>query len=218
MKRNATKIGAIGLLILLFPALRTQAQGNRTWGLGPELGVNFAKFKGNNFSNTFKAGVVAGFSVTHSVIDNFGITGKALLTQRGAKFKFANTGAAGTPINNVDVTRTLNYLEIPLLARFFLSKEGKFRPNLFVGPSFGFLFGGTTQTGNGDAVKIPAYKNLYNTFDFGLTGGLGLNYEVADETRLLLDARYVHGLSKVNKIGDSNNQGITVSVGVSFGF
>ncbi|MBC7923862.1 MAG: PorT family protein [Ferruginibacter sp.] len=215
MKSNAAKLGALGLLILLLsPAFRARAQGNRTWGIGPELGVNFAKFGRDAPDNDLKTGVVAGFSVTHSVIDNFGITAKALLTQRGARFESRMAG-----VSPVTTKTTLNYLEIPLLARFFLNKDGKFRPNLFAGPSFGFLFGGTYQTGSDDAVKIENYRDFLNPFDFGLTGGLGLNYEVATETRLLLDARYVYGLSNVNKAGDNyNNQGITVSVGVSFGF
>jgi outer membrane protein W len=110
-------------------------------------------------------------------------------------------------------------VEIPLVGRFFLNQEGKFRPNLFIGPSFGFLMGATNKTGSSEAVKITDYKSTFNTFDLGLTGGLGLNYEIANETRLLLDARYTYGLSDITKAaGSVNNLPITLTAGVSFGF
>ncbi|MES2732978.1 MAG: porin family protein [Bacteroidota bacterium] len=211
--KTTLKVFASSLLCfaLLVP-FSGQAQSEKTWSIGPELGVSFSKIGRDASDTDFKTGAVAGFFLTHSIVNSFGITGKALLYQKGYQ----------VPVGNTTNKYTFNYLEIPILGRFFLTKEGKFRPNLFVGPSFGFLMGGTIKTGDNEAVKIANYKNSYNTFDFGVTGGLGLNFEIANETRLLLDARYTHGLSDVSKSVlnnlNTNNQSINVSLGVSFGF
>jgi outer membrane protein W len=172
------------------------------------VGVNFAKLKGDIGDEETLSGIVAGFFVTHSVINTFGITGKVLFSHKGVVYHGTNS----------QVKNTLNYLEVPILARYYLNKEGKFRPNLFLGPSFGFLMGATSKEGDQKAAKITNYKNYYHTYDFGLTGGLGLNYEIANEIRILLDARYTYGLSDV-AIGPAkaSNQTITLSAGVSFG-
>ena len=104
------------------------------------------------------------------------------------------------------------------MGRFFLNKEGKCRPNLFVGPSFNFLTGVASKTGSGETVQVKNYKDSFNTFDFGLTGGVGLNWLVANETHVILDARYTHGLSDIAKSAAKvNNQAISVSAGVTFG-
>lgn len=200
-----TMAGALALVS------QVQAQGGKVWSIGPEVGVNFSKYGRDAGPNDLKTGIVAGFFVTHSIVNNFGITAKFLLSQRGAQY-------ATPSAPNVTTKQTLNYLEVPILGRFFLTSQGKFRPNLFVGPSFNFLLSGTNKVGDTD----PGFtKENYNSFDFGLTGGLGLNFAIADETRILLDARYVYGLSNINKIAsnpNSNNQTINVSLGVQFGF
>jgi outer membrane protein W len=191
---------------------QVQAQSAKVWSIGPEVGVNFSKFGREAGPNDTKAGVLAGFFLTYSIVDNFGITTKFLLSQRGPQYLKNSTSG---PL----IKLTLNYVEVPILARFFLNKSGKFRPNLFVGPSLNFLMGGTTKEGDLDAVKIPNYTDAFNTFDLGLTGGLGLNFAIADETRILLDARYVYGISDVTKSSENaNNQTISISAGVQFGF
>jgi outer membrane protein W len=210
MKKASSKLFIFSLLALgWLSSGQVQAQTEKTWSIGPELGVNFSKYGKDASSNDMKTGVVAGVHLTYSIVNTFGITAKALLAQKGAQYTSGGT----------TTKQTLNYLEIPVVGRFFLNKEGSFRPNLFIGPSFGFLMGGTNKTGSGEAVKISNYKDVYNTFDFGLTGGLGLNFEIANETRLLLDARYTYGLSDITKAsGNANNLPITVTAGVSFGF
>jgi outer membrane protein W len=210
MKKNIVKLFTISCLALACTlSTRVQAQSGKTWSIGPELGVNFSKAGRDALENDMKTGVLAGFFLTYSVVDNFGITTKFLLSQRGSQ----------TTVNGVTSKTTLNYVEIPILARFFLNKSGSFRPNLFVGPSLNYLAGGTTKVGDADAVKIPNYTESLNTIDLGITGGLGLNFAIADETRILLDARYVYGLSDVTKGGSNiNNQTISISAGIQFGF
>lgn len=202
MKKQMIKLTV--LVALFAVSIGAQAQGEKVWSFGPEVGINSTRFGKDAADNDVKVGFLGGAFATYSIVNTFGITGKILYSQKGADFN-------GSKLN-------LNYIEVPLIGRFFLVKEGAFRPNLFLGPSFGFLTGASSKIGDGDWEKIDNYDASFNGFDFGVTGGIGLNYEIATETRLLLDARYTHGLSDVSVAsGDVNNLAYAITLGVSFG-
>ena len=192
------------LIALVALSFGVQAQGEKIWSFGPEIGINVSKFGNDAADNDVKIGALGGVFATYSIVNTFGVTGKVLFSQKGADFDGNKTN--------------LNYIEVPLIGRFFLVKDGAFRPNLFIGPSFGFLTGASSKIGDGDWEKIDNHENFFNGFDFGVTGGIGLNYAIAEETRILLDARYTHGLSDVSVAsGDVHNLAYAITLGVSFG-
>jgi hypothetical protein len=196
-------------LLLLAGSLPAAAQ--KTWSFGPELGLSFSRFSGDvSGQQQNQTGLLAGGHVTHSIWQTFGFTFKALYHQRGSQQE----------INNVLNRQALNYLEVPLMGRFFLTRSGKFRPNLFAGTSFAFLLKGYTNAGDDAYTPMPdALWANYNKFDLGFTAGVGLNYLIAPETRLLLDTRYLYGLSDLNKQPQlsMHNRGLALSLGLSFG-
>jgi len=66
---------------------------------------------------------------------------------------------------------------------------------------------------------IDSYKDSFNNFDLGVTGGVGVNFRIQNETYFVLDARYTHGLSDLGKASaDVNNNSFALAAGVSFGF
>jgi hypothetical protein len=206
MKKHIFRYSIIALFIAFALPFSVRAQtGERIWSIGLEAGPNFSKHGWDLNETNFKTGFLLGGNLTYSIRDTYGFTGKLLYAQKGAELSSTKS--------------TLNYVEIPIVARLFFNKQGPFRPNVFAGPSFGFLTGVKSQTGNGDKVTVDNYKDTFKTFDFGLTGGLGLNYEIAPETRILVDFRYTYGLSDVSKSNASsvNNQVIGITAGVSFG-
>jgi hypothetical protein len=205
MKKTTIRQPLFATLILLSIAFSTTAQTDeKVWSFGPEVGVNFTKFGGDASDTDYRSGILLGLGLTYSIQNTYGITTKVLYSQRGAK--------------DGDMKTSLKYIEVPVMGRFFLNREGKCRPNVFVGPSFAFLTGAAAKDGSGDSEEIENYSDIFNTFDFGLTGGLGLNWLIANETHIVIDGRYTHGLSDLSKAdGKVNNQGFTVSAGVTFG-
>jgi outer membrane protein W len=202
------KIAIVSMVILLTftMCLTTKAQ-TKVWSVGPEAGFSFSKYGKDASTNDFKSGAIGGVFLTYSILNTFGITTKLLYSQKGASFE------------SIDTKQTLNYIEVPVIGRFFLNKEGNFRPNIFAGPSFGFLAGATNKVGSNDRVDIESYENIYNGFDFGVTGGLGLNFLISTETYFIIDARYTHGLSDITKDnGNVNNNSFGLTAGLSFGF
>jgi hypothetical protein len=149
--------------------LTASAQYAHTWSIGGEIGPSFSKFGGDANDQEFKTGLIAGGFLTYSIVNTFGVTVKALYSQKGTQFES----------NGVTMKQSLNYLEIPMLGRFFLNREGRFRPNIFLGPSFGILLGVKNKRGEGDYTSVTEeQRKNFKDFDIGVTGGLGLNYEI----------------------------------------
>lgn len=206
MKTKNILIASMVTFLSVAMCFNAKAQ-TKVWSVGPEAGVSLSKYGKDAGTNDYKVGAIGGVFLTYSILNSFGITTKLLYSQKGAAFASSDT------------KQTLNYIEVPLIGRFFLNKEGTFRPNIFVGPSFGFLTGATNKVGSDKPVAIDSYKNIYNGFDFGVTGGLGLNFLISSETYFIIDARYTHGLSDITKAnGNVNNNSFGVTAGISFGF
>lgn len=200
-------LAAIALLTLAMPIQSmAQIEMTKVWSIGPEAGVSLSRYGRDADANDFKPGIVSGLFVTYSIINTFAITGKFLYHQKGATFA------------NNDIKQTLGYIEIPVIGRYFLNKEGQFRPNIFIGPSIGILTGAKNKVGSNDPEKLDTFKDSFNTMDLGITGGVGCNIRILNETYLVLDARYTHGVSDISKSNmDVNNNDFAFTAGVSFG-
>lgn len=95
-------------------------------------------------------------------------------------------------------SRTMDYIEIPLLAHLAFGKErgGQFFLNL--GPQFGFLLGEnekyTDNWVSGISVKEQYGKMADIKFDYGITGGAG--FELRTKAgNFLIEGRYYFALS-----------------------
>jgi hypothetical protein len=209
--KNITLTALFGALALVM-SFTTQAQQKawsqeKVWSIGPEAGMSFSRYGMDASANETKVGAIGGFFVTYSVINTFAFTTKFLYAEKGAFITSNNT------------KQTLRYLEIPMIGRFFLNKEGNFRPNIFLGPSFGFMTGAKQRVGDGENQEIDSFDNVYKRADIGITGGVGLNFRIHNETYFILDTRFTHGLSDITKAdGKINNNTMAVTAGVSFGF
>jgi len=212
--RTLRSLAVTTLALLSSPLLKSQdtpivSPVRNTLSLSLEAGPSFSKFGRDAEYSGFRAGFVGGAGLTYSTNSWFAFTGKLLYHQKGNSYD----------INGLNSQFRVDYIEIPLLARFFLNKEGRFRPNLYIGPTFSYLVDHDFST-QFKYVTTPDGARLsdFRTFDFGVAGGIGFNYRIKDDFRILLDARYNYGISDILKSpGIVNNQGISATVGVSFG-
>lgn len=125
-------------------------------------------------------------------------------------------------------TRTLNYIEVPLLAHLAFGKEPRglqFFINL--GPQIGFLINEDEEyTGEWDIESRPTGvqpvygKEVEKKFDYGIVGGAGLELKTKIGN-FTLEGRYYYGLgdifgnSKTDDFGRSANTTITARLGYS---
>jgi hypothetical protein len=177
-------------------------------GFGIRGGVNFANLNdidGEVESRTaLMGGFYFNFPVTNSPVS---IQPEVLYSQKGFE-----TG---------DDTFQLDYIEIPVLAKFDFITDGSITPNVYFGPYVGFnvnadisgenndFFGGNSEADIEDSVE--------NT-DFGVVVGAGLDFG-----RIDLGVRYSAGLTEIYEDGlfEDNNSGakngvfsITAGIGI----
>ena len=126
-------------------------------------------------------------------------------------------------------SRTTNYIEVPLFAHLSWGKEKRgFQFFLNLGPQFGFFinesenYNGDWEVANRPSSIRPLYgKSVENTFDYGIAGGLGLEYK-SPIGNFFVEGRYYYGLSdifgnsKTDDFGRSANTTITARIGYSF--
>ena len=126
-------------------------------------------------------------------------------------------------------SRTTNYIEVPFFAHLSWGKEERgFQFFLNLGPQFGFFLG-ESEKYHGDwkpeyrpSTIRPLYgKALENSFEYGIAGGLGLEYK-SNIGNFFIEGRYFYGLSdifhnsKADEFGRSANTTITARIGYSF--
>lgn len=167
----------------------------------------------------YTPGLSAGVFLMYSSLNHFGISGDVLFSQRGTSFD------NGTR----KFTQRVNYLEIPVVARYFLMLAGNFRPNLFLGPSLGIKLNAKRIKDQVGSTLLSDTDNGtdFNNLDLGATGGFQLNWGTGNRQHFLIDARYTLGLSPVqtnNNVpifvtprNSLQNSTFTLALGYSFG-
>ena len=196
------KIKALLLSIALLSISRAGISQNLSFG--PMAGLNISSL--NNLENSSsKAGLVAGAFFNYSSKNWFGLGLQVVYNGLGAKLT--------TPVETIN----LNYIQVPLLATYYLAgsnKQGSFRPKFFAGPHINFLMNAKNKDGNDLNPDNLYYKNA----ELGLTFGLGFNYAVMNKTWLNFDVRYGVGLTDATQNSKTNitNNAFAVTLGLSF--
>ncbi|WP_413998358.1 porin family protein [Flavobacterium sp. W1B] len=144
---------------------------------GIKGGLNFASISGDNTENV---DLVTAF--------NFGVLAEIPISE---KFSFQpELMYSGQGYSFNDDTIALNYLNIPLMGKYYLTKGF----SLEAGPQIGFL-----MSAKNDKTDI---KDSFSTVDFGVNFGLGYKLN----NGLNFGARYNLGLTDINNLDNSSNK------------
>lgn len=129
-----------------------------------------------------------GVTGEYGVMENFGITAGVMYSMQGAKSEGS------------DEKLKLGYINIPILANYYvwqgLAVKAGVQPGIML----------SAKEGDEDI------KDGCKSFDFSIP--VGVSYEF---NKVVIDARYNIGLSKIYKEGDSKNSVIQFTVGYKFG-
>ena len=214
--QTLSKTLVLSAFLLLIVAVQSVSAQQR-WSIGPRVGANISNQMGDLPAGAdvkWLAGWSVGGFIMYSDINHFGISGDVLYSQKGVRLENVGSGATRT-----EYTTRINYLEVPILARYFLTLSGSFRPNFFIGPSVAFKLNAKTKDQTVGTTEQPErdITDFYRPADLGLTGGIALNFEVAKGKRVLFDARYTYGLADVT-IGAGSVRNSAVTLNLSYGF
>lgn len=157
----------------------------------PKVGINMSKQNiGDLSGEKNRTAIQGGVAVNIAAGSRFSIQPELNFIQKGTKIK------NGT----LDETRKLNYLELPVLAKYSVGPV-----YLNAGPSIGLLLGQNDKT-------KKQYGETLKKLDIGLQLGAGLALP-AGPGKLIVDARYAMGLTNIGKLHSVKNKGIQVSLG-----
>jgi len=181
MKKMKTTF-AIGAMVMLLSGLATSsiAQDRR---MGVKGGLNLSNLYVDNIDDEnarvgFHVGVYGQILST----DAFAIQPELMFTTKGSE-----TEIGGLIDQNIKFN--LNYLELPVLAVFKLGDAAE----IHVGPYVGYLLNANIKTeGDLGGSTDNLDRDNFNSVDFGLAGGFGLNFGA-----LQVGARYSFGLSEI---------------------
>lgn len=205
------KILLSGLLLLSIMAVHAQ----RT-SIGVTGGFGGAWLSDTDENVIFNPAYNLGGTMVYSTDTHWGF---------GADVKYSREGVRFTnDFQNQKITTVVgsDYIRVPLRAiYFFNTNDHAFRPNISVGPSFGFLTGGNTRSFDNDNNELNKSKtsDSFKSFDFGLQGTIGASVELSDGLWFTFDFVYYQGLIQQNKSGSNNmlNSNLGANLGLRFG-
>lgn len=214
---------ASGLMCVSFTG-NSQTHYNANISIGAKGGVDLSMV---NFTPSVKQGMLPGinFGATFRYIEenHFGLIAEVNFEQRGWKENFEE--------HPFSYSRTLNYIQIPFLAHIYFGRRGRFFFN--AGPEISFMIGESTKS-NFDYTNVsgisgfPArntYQYLMNAdpkVDYGISAGLGGEFNINRKNSVYLEGRFYYGLGNVLKSGraenirGSNSMSIMISAGYWF--
>lgn len=173
------------LLTLCLASFATQAQQVH---FIPKLGMNIANMT-NAEGTDSRIGLNAGVSGEIALTPEFAV-------EPGVFYSMQGISASES---GVDVTWKNDYINVPVLAKYYLY-EGL---NLFAGPQVGFLINSEMDVKDSDVSASVDTKEMLKAIDFALVLGIGYQTTMG----LNFSANYNLGLMNVFENGSTNIAG-----------
>ena len=204
MKMKGYKSIVLWILACMFvmPAMSQVGEPRNNWSIGVNGGMNMSKVSFEpSIKQKSKNGMAMGLTVRYMSEKYFkmmcGIQAEVNYVQRGWNENIED-GTENT------YERTMNYVEIPLLAHLAFGKDASDKGVKFfvnAGPQFSFFLSesedmsenwDTSYRPNGIVQQYG--KMVENKFDYGILGGAGLELSTG-VGHFLLEGRYYYGLA-----------------------
>lgn len=192
------------VLIIAFFYFSINLSAQSTHSIGPVLGAGMSWVKADPSFDGDKSriGFQGGIQYNYSFTEHWGL---------GLNLLFQQIGNS-TDLGVDKFTSDLNYIRLPIKLHYYFGHLGnKIRPNVFLGPSMGYLL----------SAKVDGedFKEFANVFDLGALIGVGLNFNIGEEKWLNFDLGYTHGISDLAKDSEvkSQNGALMLNVGLGFG-
>lgn len=185
------------LVAIIFIATNTRAQDSGTdsrenFQFGLKAGLNYSNIydeKGDNFTADGKFGFVGGAFLSIPIGKYLGIQPEVLFSQKGFKTSGSFLGIS------YKFTRTLNFIDIPLLVQIKPSEYISF----LIGPQFSYLVKQSDDFGNTTTEKEFDNDNIRKNI-LCFTGGFDIN-----PSNFVFSARVGWDVTNNNGDGTSSN-------------
>ena len=200
------------LLIVLFmtAAMVQHANAQNPISFGLKGGLNIANLHGSDIERDTRTGVLLGAVLEINVpVLPFGVESGVYYSQKGAEFSDGN----------IESSLKLDYIEVPVMAKFQLGPPGPITPSLAIGPYLGFNINaeeehvsGGVYTGTNDI------SDRISGTEFGGVAAVGFDFNLGI-TKLNATARYSYGFTSVwddSDVDSDRNAVFSIAVGIMF--
>lgn len=156
-------------------------------------------------ATSYRAGFMGGMFLNYAFNDNFSLQPELLYVQKGVDATLYEG------IIDIGATLSIEYFELPLLAKYSFSGVKKVTPYVYGGPSFSYTLSSELK-GSASIFSVEVdFSSLTHTTDFGLVLGGGLEVPAGSVT-LLFDGRFMYGFTNVILSGDFEFSGYVQSI------
>ncbi|KQC34230.1 hypothetical protein AAU57_13460 [Nonlabens sp. YIK11] len=177
---------------------------------GVQVGYNIANLQGDDVEDVdARNGINVGITGEYEFGPSFGLLVGAIYSQQGAE---------GVNAFGQDVTLKLDYINVPVLAKFYLGGSGF---SIDAGPQIGFVVKDESEITDG---VLTGTTTDYDAESIDLSVGGGLTYKFREGTvleGLSLGGRYMVGVSNIYEDDstlddDITNQVFSINLGYKF--
>jgi hypothetical protein len=223
MRRLAVLAVVPFVLAIAFPLLAQAQMGGQGIDVKPGVrgGVSFMTLDVDDSPGDAdpdpdrRTGLMIGGFALLEFAGPFALQPELMYIQKGASLE--------TTVDETTITSTtrLDYVEIPVLAKFQLPASAPVSPSLFAGPTLGFNVAAETEVETeveGGESETNDVSDQVSGTDFGIALGGGVDIGLTTGT-LMIDVRYALGLTNVDDTDEDtsiNNQGFMITAGFAF--
>lgn len=203
------KLTTMLIALFLTAAIVHSANAQSPVSFGLKAGMNISNLHGSDMEPDAKTGLLLGGVLEINLpATPFAIESGVYYSQKGAEAE------------DTDFTYKLklDYIEIPVLAKFQLGPPGPITPTLGVGPYLGFNVNAEQELSGGGMTGTEDVSDEISGTEVGGIASLGLDFNLG-LTKLNASARYSYGFTSVWDDSDTEsdrNAVFSVALGIMF--
>ena len=186
--------------LLLFASVLTlgpAAARSEVKGFGLKAGAVLSNIFGRDvYDQKFRAGFSYGIFMTYGFGRTFALQPELLFVMKGSKY------VNGTGWDAYRETMSLEYVELPILAKAYLPVSRNFRTHVFIGPAPALNIRARVDARFAGESQQETLDNVMGV-DVGLTAGAGIEVPVGGG-RITFDVRYTAGLTALSTEPDDD--------------
>ncbi len=193
MRKTLAALFVFGSLLAFGPATAR----SEVTGFGVKAGTAVSNVFGKDvYDQKFRAGFSYGIFMTYGFGRTFAIQPELLFVMKGSKY------VNGTGLEAYRETMSLEYVELPILAKVYLPLSRSFRTHVFAGPAPALNIRARVDASFAGESQQETLDNIMGV-DIGLAAGAGIEVPVRSGW-ITFDVRYTAGLTTLSKEADDD--------------
>ena len=220
-------IAIVAAILVLTTAINAQTHYKPHLSVGFKGGMTMSEMSFSpSVKQSFSNGTTGAVTFRYTEEKLFGLIAEIGWAQRGWKEKFEDSPC--------QYSRSLTYLKLPLLTHIYFGSP-RFKCFVNLGPEFDFMISENISSNFDyrDPLKAEGFPSearmtqqmamdIKNKFDYGITGGVGIEFYLTPRNSVTLEGRYYFGLgnifpaAKADTFSASRNTSIEITLGYNF--